>query len=298
MKNLLVIIYSLKNNSIKFAVSILFAVCLIITATSTVFSQTPTEAPLPKPTAPVTDSANVIDDGTEAALNKRLKDLQAGTNPPIEIAVVTIKTLEGADIFDYSLKLARGWGIGSKLDDNPSLLLLVAVDDRKSFTQVSRDAEGDLNDGLVGQYQRQYLVPAFRAGNYGKGINDLVEAYIHRFADQRGFDANNLQKRPKVKQTDEASAGGIFMCCIILIILFILFSIISSAFRGRGGRGGGGGGGSGGMFIPPIIWSGGGFGGSTGSNSGWGSSDSGGGDSWGGFGGGGDFGGGGAGSDW
>src|SRR4029077_8755452 len=96
----------------------------------------------------------------------------------VELAVAVVKTTGERDIFDYSLAVARGWKIGSKEDDNPSALLFVAIDDRKYFTQVSKDLEGDLPDGLVGSLQRQYLVPEFKKGNYSKGISDTIDAYI------------------------------------------------------------------------------------------------------------------------
>ena len=87
-------------------------------------------------------------------------------------------TTGGQEIFDYSLAVARGWGIGSKDTQKPSLLLLAAIKDHKYFTQVSRHLEGDLPDGLVGQIQREHLVPAFKAGEYGRGLADTINAYI------------------------------------------------------------------------------------------------------------------------
>jgi uncharacterized protein len=65
-----------------------------------------------------------------------------------------------------------------KADDNPSALLFIAIDDRKYFTQISKDLEDELPDGQAGQLQRQYLVPAFKQGDYGKGVSDTIEAYI------------------------------------------------------------------------------------------------------------------------
>ena len=93
-------------------------------------------------------------------------------------AEVALGGLRERPIFDYSLAVARGWKIGSKAQDNPSALLLVAIDDRKYFTQVSKDLEDELPDGVVGNLQRQYLVPEFKKGNYGKGISDTIDAYI------------------------------------------------------------------------------------------------------------------------
>ena len=117
------------------------------------------QSPLPAPTGYVNDYAKVIDDGTKSRMETTLTNLDR--QHQIQFAVVTVDTTNGREIFDYSLAVARGWGIGSKDTQKASLLLLVAIKDRKYYTQVSRHLEGDLPDGLVGQIQRERLVPAF-----------------------------------------------------------------------------------------------------------------------------------------
>lgn len=261
-------------------------------------SQSNNTSPLPAPTGFVNDYAGVIDAATKQRLEQRLKDFKARNNPPIELAVAVVDTTGDRPIFDYSLAVARGWGIGSKEQDNPSALLFIAINDRKYFTQVSRDLEDELPDGLVGQLQRQNLVPQFKNGNYGKGIEDTINAYINAIETRTSGTVNpNATPTPK-QRTNTRSAGGIPTGCICLIIIavLILISIVRSFFGGRGGRGGRGGGGLG-DALPWIIGSA-----IANSSSSSGSSDSGwssgGGSDWGGFGGGGDFGGGGAGGDW
>lgn len=260
-------------------------------------------SPLPAPTGFINDYAGVIDSATKQQLEAKLKNLKETTDPSVEIAVAVIKTTGGRDIFDYSLAVARGWKIGSKADDNPSALMLVAIDDRKYFTQVSKDLEDDLPDGAVGSLQRQYLVPEFKKGNYGKGISDTIDAYIATIRNK-----GNTQAAP-TKPDNDGSGGagttiGSLFCCavVILVILIIIFSRSKGGptkgdkDRWGGGGFGGSGGGGGGSALPWII---GGILGS-GLGSGGSSSDSGGssGGGWGGFGGGGDFGGGGGGGDW
>src|SRR6476660_5421897 len=128
-------------------------------------------SPLPAPTGFVNDYAGVIDPASKRQIEAKLLDLQATTSPSVEIGIAVVKTTGDRDIFDYSLAVARGWKIGSKADDNPSALLFIAVDDRKYFTQVSKDLEDELPDSTVGSLQRQYLVPEFKKGNYSKGIS-------------------------------------------------------------------------------------------------------------------------------
>jgi uncharacterized protein len=283
--------------------SITVFIFVLFACVSLSFTQSSTNLPLPTPTGMVNDYANVIEDSVQAQIEQKLRDFKATTNPQVEISIVTVKTTGERPIFDYSLTLARNWKIGSKDDDNPSALLMIAVDDRKYFTQVSKDLEDELPDGIIGSLNRQYLVPAFKQANYTKGVSDTIDAYIAKI--------NERASEPSTNQTEndkENNTGLGFGCCILIFILVVFVLIIASLFGG--GKGGSGGTGSGGgkdrwrsggfggdtsnSSSPIIFW--GGSGGS--SSSDWGSSSSGGGGSWGGFGGGGDFGGGGSGGDW
>jgi uncharacterized protein len=258
--------------------------------------------PLPVPFTPIVDNAHVIDAQTRQQLEAIYNNLKERGN--IEFAVLTVDTTGDRDIFDFSLAIARGWGIGPKDAEKAGLLLVVAIQDRKYFTQVSRHIEGDLPDGLVGQLPRERLVPAFRQRNYSKGILDTIQAYAATLAAKRGFSIDGIdnsqafeveERRPQ--RTNQKSLGS--MCVGIAVVVFILI-LLSSASR-RGGRGGGGG------CLQALLWGslfsnlsgggrrsgwgGGGFGGG-------GFSGGGGGGFGGGFGGGGDFGGGGSGGSW
>lgn len=230
----------------------------------------------------------------------------------IEYAVLTVPTTGGQDMFDYSMAVARGWGIGPKGGDKAGLLLVVAIQDRKYFTQVSDHLEGDLPDGLVGQIQRERLIPAFKQGNYSKGIFDTIQAYVATLGAKRGFSIEGIDQRyayrgeepPTQIRTSRKSLSSV--CCGIVAIVVILI-VISSASRGGGGggrrrRGYGGSGLAQALLWGTLLgnlsggrrssgWSGGGFGGGGGGGFG-------GGGFGGGFGGGGSFGGGGAGGSW
>src|SRR5215204_5741290 len=211
----------MKNFRSFINVAALLLVCWI-----TVFPQSETpfsvnEAPIPNNGQPVNDFANVIDDATEQQLNQKIKDFKARTNPPVVLAVATVKTTGDRPAFDYSLAVARGWKIGSKFDDNPSALLFVAVDDRKYQTQISRDLEDELPDGLAGQLQRQYLVPAFRQQDYAKGISDTIDAYI-RTIEQRTSGTvatatpETAPTQSERRRSNSSLSGG--ACCLIILV--------------------------------------------------------------------------------
>jgi uncharacterized protein len=284
------------------------AIILLLTGSSAapfgqVFGQTTPQSPIPLPSPfnPIVDNANVIDADTRKKLESIYLNLKERANT--EFAVVTVDTTGDRDIFDYSLAVYRGWGIGTKTNDG--FLLLLAIKDRKYYTQVGYHLEGDLNDGLVGQIQRERLVPQLKQENYSKGVYDTVQAYVATLAEKRGFTIEGIDQRyayrePRAQPGIGSRTGGLSRgFCTLLIILVVVIFILSS--MKRGGRGGGGGC-LNLLLLNTLLNSGGrGWGGSS---SGWGSGGFGGG-GWGGGGGGfgggfggGSAGGGGAGGSW
>ena len=254
--------------------------------------------PLPVPFTPILDDANVIDAPTQQRIGAIYLNLKERAD--IEFAVLTVNTTGDQDIFDFSLAVARGWNIGPGNAKGNGFLLVVAIQDRKYFTQVGDHLEGDLPDGLAGQIEREKLVPAFKQSNYSKGILDTIEAYVATLAVKRNFNVEGIDQRKAYRtqeRTNQPPGGAASLCCGILVLIFIILLLSAGSRRrgggclqalfwgslfsnlGSGGRGWGGGSG----------WSGGGFGGSSGGGfGGFG----------GGFGGGGSFGGGGAGGSW
>ncbi|MGI8898369.1 MAG: TPM domain-containing protein [Pyrinomonadaceae bacterium] len=259
-------------------------------------STTKSPIPLPEPFTPVVDYANVIDPDTRRRLEAIYRNLKQRAD--IEFAVVAVPTTGDRDIFEYSLDIARGWGIGSKEGEKNGFLLVVAVNDRKYFTQVSDHLEGDLLDGIVGQIQRERLVPQFRRENYSQGIYDTIQAYVATLAEKRGFSIEGIDQSYAYRERREQSgrqptAALPSSCCPLGIIVFVIIIILLSMRRG-------GGSGCLNMFLLGSLLNSGGRGGWGGSSSGWsgGGFGGGGGGFGGGFGGGGSFGGGGAGGSW
>ena len=282
--------------------ALLALIFCLLAGEATAQSTPQSPVPLPVPFNPIVDNAGVIDAETRQRVESIYLNLKERAN--IEYAIVTVPTTGDRDIYDFSLAIARGWGIGAKDGERAGLLLVVAIQDRKYFTQVSRHLEGDLPDGLIGQIQRERLVPAFRQGNYSKGIYDTIQAYVATLGAKRGFTVEGIDQRyayreaPREQPRESPGNSVSSVCGTIFVIIFIL--ILLSFFSRR--RGGGG-------CLQALFWgslfSNLGSGGSRwGSSSGWGGGGFGGGGSGGGggfgggFGGGGDFGGGGAGGSW
>src|SRR5437588_608206 len=163
------------------------------------------ESPLPPPTGYVNDYANVLDAATKERLTAILNNRKDRAD--IELAVVTVPTTGDRPIFEYSLAVARGWGIGSKEGEKNGLLLVVAVNDHKWQVQVSRHLEGDMPDSLAGEIGRQRLTGPFRQGNYGQGISDFVQTVVATLAEKRGFQLEGIDQRYAYRPPSQQSGG-------------------------------------------------------------------------------------------
>jgi uncharacterized protein len=199
-----------------------------------------------------------------------------------QIAVVTIKSLQGRSIEDYSIDLATRLGIGPK-SSNRGVLILFAVDDRQYRIEVGYGLEAILPDGKVGAIGRE-AVPYLRAANYDAAAFLMTRRVADVIAADRGVTlSGSVPASPDSEgQGRSLTTGQIFL---LFFAVFVVYSIIRRANRGGPNRFG-----RGGWWIPPVMgggWGGGGFGGGGG----------GGGGGFGGFGGG-SFGGGGASGSW
>src|ERR1041384_4961921 len=140
---------------------------------------------LPRPTGFVNDYANVFDSNSKQRLESLLAKLREKAN--IEFAVVTVDTTNGQPIFDYSLALAKEWGVGPKdSSQGGGLLLLLAIKDRQWRLQVSRSLEKDLPDDVCKELGDK-SVEMYTQGRYVEGIEKYVNALISRLENVKGF---------------------------------------------------------------------------------------------------------------
>lgn len=132
---------------------------------------------VPSPQGYVRDDAGILS-GYENDIETRLQKLETDTS--VEIAVLTIPSLEGEDVSVFAGRVFDTWKIGQADVDN-GLLILVAVNDRAYFFQTGYGLEGTLPDIVLGRMGRDILVPYFQEEQYGEGINAIVseaESYI------------------------------------------------------------------------------------------------------------------------
>lgn len=196
----------------------------------------------------VTDTAEIISPEYELKIEEIAKQIEQGTTA--EVAVVTIKSLEGVSKEQYALELAERNGIGKEDKDN-GLLILVALDDREYRFEVGYGLEGAIPDASKVNIGTRIIEPYFKQGEYGMGLYEslvvikgmiegdeaVISKYQSKYYEPRGYS--------KVK--------------LIFIIAFWVI-IIAGIFmrKSRSGRG---------FWFFPIFLPGsrGGFSGGTGS---------------------------------
>jgi uncharacterized protein len=126
-----------------------------------------------KPETFVSDYAGVMDEESKASLLQNIRTFEASTTN--QIAIVTVKSLEGKVINEESAKLFAKWGIGQKGKDN-GVLFLVAVDDRAMRIEVGYGLEGVIPDSIAKRIIDEEAKPFFKQGKYASGIKNTVYA--------------------------------------------------------------------------------------------------------------------------
>src|SRR3989338_8844870 len=127
----------------------------------------------PKPTGYVNDFAQIYSSDFKQSVETELAEFEKKTG--VEMAVVTLKSLEGMDIESYAVGLFENWKIGKRGQDN-GLLLLMSTEDRAVRIEVGYGIEEKITDGKAGEILRSHAIPNFRNNDYEKGTRDTVAA--------------------------------------------------------------------------------------------------------------------------
>ena len=147
---------------------------------------------LPKPRGYVNDFGEVIDASTKKRLETILANLKERTG--IEFFVATVKSAGAEDIYDYSLRVANEWNVGSK-SPRKALVLVIAIDTGKSFTQLSGGVQTDLPDGLTGEMDRR-MRPKIASAGYSQGLLTGIETFVNILGERNNFTFESLDQKP------------------------------------------------------------------------------------------------------
>ena len=176
----------------------------------------------------VNDYAGMMSPATERLLEATLQRFEEAEST--QIVVLTIPTLAGDALEDFSIRVAEQWKIGRKERDNGAILV-VAKAERKLRIEVGYGLEGRLTDAVSGRIIRNVIVPEFKAGRFEQGIINGVNAMIQVVQGEfEGVQGGRDAPRP-----DTGAGSAVFF----LIVLFFLIGRLGRINRWVGVLAGG-----------------------------------------------------------
>ena len=138
------------------------------------------------------DLAGIVDAQTRTRLEGVLERLKEKSK--IDLYVAVVDTTDGAQVSDYSQRLAREWNVGAKTSRGKSLLLVVSAASKTSFTQYTRGVQADLPEGVLGEMNNRMNGP-LSEGRFTEAVEVGIYAFANAVAEKMGFNVADLEKR-------------------------------------------------------------------------------------------------------
>jgi uncharacterized protein len=156
----------------------------------------------------------ILDNTSVVQINAVLQSLEAETKA--EVAVVVLGSIEDDGIEDFAVRLFQEWGIGKKGLDN-GLLILFVLDQRAVRFETGYGLEGVLPDAICKRIQTLTMIPAFKNGDYDKGLLQAIEQV-----------AALIRKEPvpELQGTKEFTWFEILLLTLIAYVFLLLLSFV------------------------------------------------------------------------
>lgn len=192
---------------------------------------------IPTLNQPVVDQAKVLSAAEKQNLEQQIRDIYRQGKAQIGIIIVPTTGQEG--IFDFAMRVAEQWKLGSAKQDN-GLLIAVAVNDQKIHIATGYGLEGVLPDIMVSRIIRNQITPDFKQGQYAQGLQAGLNE-IERILNLDPEIAKQAADELKVRQTQalqeqEAKDRTLTTAMVILVIgifaSFIVGNRLSAAVAG------------------------------------------------------------------
>jgi len=162
----------------------------------------------------INDYAGMIQPDKARELEGRLADFERDTGH--QVAVLTIPSLKGDALEDFSIRVAEAWKIGQKGFDNGAILLIVR-DDHKLRIEVGYGLEGVLPDAIANRIISEIIVPRFRENDYSGGIEAGVNAIL------QVTKGEPLPERARTSTRSNASRASSLLTALTMTAILALF---------------------------------------------------------------------------
>ena len=181
---------------------------------------------LPSLNEPVIDQANLLSPAEKQAISQRILNLHnAGKG---QIGVVIVPTTGQEDIFDYSMRVADAWQLGSAKRDN-GLLMTIAINDRRIQILTGYGLEGVLPDIVAGRIINDKITPYFKQAQYAQGIDSglaEIERILNLDPEIAAQAADELKERQEQAYQAQKASKATFSSVLFIIVAGVIASMI------------------------------------------------------------------------
>ncbi len=186
----------------------------------------------PEPQRLVNDMAGILSPAQQQALEQKL--LTFFTQTSTQIAILTVKDLNGYDKADYATQVAHNWGIGEKGRNN-GILILVQPKTGQSrgevFVAVGYGLEAVVPDAVAHRtLVDEEMIPSFQKNDYYGGIDKATSVLIS--LTKKEYTAGQYVK--KVAGKEKGSGAWPIIFIFIFLIPFLLTRRRGVTMGGRG----------------------------------------------------------------
>jgi uncharacterized protein len=184
-----------------------------------------------KPRGYVNDFAEVLSSSTKAQLTALCEEVDQKAQA--QIAVSTVKSLDGRSIEDFSIDLATQRGMGPEQSER-GVLILLAVEDRQYRFEVGHGIEPILPDGKTGSFGREAM-PYLWQANYDAALLLMSRRVADVIAQDRGITLTTPQPVPPPRRlVSEQEEKGYKRAALVLGALCLLFLLYAAVRRASG----------------------------------------------------------------
>jgi uncharacterized protein len=195
-----------------------FRVCLLVLCVNCFPVEQAHALAVPALKGRVNDYAQILSPATISQLDNALRYFEQQEST--QIIVLTVPTLSGDSLEDFSIRVAENWKIGRKKLDS-GVILLIAKQEKKLRIEVGYGLEGKLTDLISGRIIRDVIAPQFKQGNFDQGVIDGVTSMMEAVKGE--FNAKPSPQPRKKTQTNDFGN--------LIVPLIILFGFVGTFLR-------------------------------------------------------------------
>ena len=181
---------------------------------------------LPSLNEPVIDQANLLSPAEKQQISQRILKLYNEGKGQIGVVIVPTTGQEG--IFDYSMRVAEAWQLGSAKRDN-GLLMTIAINDRRIQILTGYGLEGVLPDIVAGRIINDRITPYFKQGQYTQGIDSglaEIERILNLDPEIAAQAADELKERHEQAYQAQKASQATLSSVIFIVIAGVIGSMI------------------------------------------------------------------------